>query len=134
MAGYWIFKKNRKNSKFCLTASLPGHIHKPRHQQSIVQPQFYATATYSPVRCAFWGSDKRGASAPRCSFYLLLGSSSCNETISMCNFSYQHFSAVYLDTAIKCLHFSKSIGQVEGQVQIRYSQCKIQAKSVLNWV
>jgi len=73
------FKKNRKNWKFPLTASLDA-------EQSIVQPQFYGTTINSPVRCAFWGSDECGASAPCCLFYLPLGSSSssCSKTISMC--------------------------------------------------
>jgi len=51
MAGYWIFL-NRKNSKFCLAASLPDHIRNPK--QSIVQPQLYTTTTNSPVRLWFW--------------------------------------------------------------------------------
>jgi len=46
---------------------------------------FCATTTNLPVRCAFWDSNKCGASAPHCSFYLPLGSSSsCSETILMC--------------------------------------------------
>jgi len=38
---------------YCLTtfASLEA-------KQSIVQLQFYGTITKSPMRCAFWGSDK----------------------------------------------------------------------------
>jgi len=76
------FLKNHTNSKFRLTASLPDHIRKPICQ---MKPQFYGTTTNLPVRFTFWGSDECGASVPRCSFYLPLGSSSlCSETISMC--------------------------------------------------
>ena len=79
MAGYWIFKR----SKFCFTACLT--FASLNVKWSIVQPQFYCTTINSPVRCAFWDSDKWGASVPRCSFYLPLGSSSsCSETISIC--------------------------------------------------
>ena len=64
------FLKNHKDSKFrltCLTNCLTTFASLDT-KRSIVQPQFYATTTNSPVQCAFWGSDECGASAPHCSF------------------------------------------------------------------
>jgi len=54
----WIlnFLKNRKCSKFCQTASLPAHIHKPRAQTKHRTAAILQHNTNSPVRCAFWGS------------------------------------------------------------------------------
>ena len=68
--------RNHKNSKFCLTTALPDHICKPRCQMKhhIAVILWYA----------FWSSNMCGASAPRCSCYLPLGSSfssSCSKTI-----------------------------------------------------
>ena len=49
------------------------------------------------------------------------------------NFSNQHFPQAVLLYAttlvLKCLRYSRGIGQV----QIRYLECKIQAKSALKW-
>jgi len=119
------FVENCKHSKFRLTASQPAHIRNPRRQTKHCTAQFITTN--SLVRCAFWGSDKCGASARCCSFYLPLGSSSScskSKTISMC---YQHFPwTVYLDATtsiLKHLHYSRGIGQV----QIWYFECKIRA-------
>ena len=43
-------------------------------EEALYSHIFYGTATNSPVRCAFWGSDKCGTSVPHHSFYLPLGS------------------------------------------------------------
>jgi len=113
LAEFFLNHKYSKISSHCLTtfASLDA-------KWNMVQPHLYATATNSPVRCVFRGSDECGASAPRFFYLPLCSSSSCSETISM-SFN-QHFPwTVYLDATtsiLKCLCYSRGIGQV----QIRY--------------
>jgi len=62
------------------------------------------------TRWAFWGSNECGASAPCCSFYLLLGSFSPSFSKTK-NFFTQHFPwAVCLDATtliLNCLYYSR---------------------------
>jgi len=100
------------------------------------QPPFYITTTYSPVRCAFWGSG--GASAPR---WFLLSSIILHavKPYQCVNFSNEHFlwavseeSSTFPSCAgggtkffeqcistsiLKCLRYSRGIGQVQIRVQ-----------------
>ena len=66
MAGYWIFKKMLKLeiSSHWLTHYLTT-VKSLEPKQSSEQLPFYTTTTKSPMRCAFWGSDKCGASVPQ---------------------------------------------------------------------
>jgi len=92
VAGYWLFLKIAKTWNFVLlTDSLTYYlitITSLEPRWSSKWSPFYTTTANSPVRCSFWGSNECGASVPHCFFYLPLGSSStsCNKTISMCQF------------------------------------------------
>jgi len=80
IAEYWILKNHTKSSKFCLTASLPDHIHP---NDALYSLHFMPQQQTHQWDVPFWGFDECGDSA---SFYFPLGSSSSSsgETISMC--------------------------------------------------
>jgi len=135
MVGYWIFK-NRKDSKFCLIASLPHHICKPRCQTK------HRTATI------LWHNNKLTSEMCLsgfqrvwclCASLFLLSSIRLffvffmqRNYIDELTFPINTFLELYLDATtsiLKHLHYSGGIGQV----QVQYFECKIQAKSALKW-
>ena len=132
----WLDIKSFKNSKFRLTASLPDHICKPRHQIKHCTATILCHSTKLTSEMCLFGFWQVHV-GPLClvvSFIfhqaVLLHAAKLYRCI---NFSNQHFSqAVYLDATtsiLQRLHYSRSIGQV----QIWYSECKIRVKSVWKW-
>jgi len=126
--------KNRKNSKFRLTASLPGHIYKPRHQMKhctvkILRHNNKLTSEMSLLGFQWvWGLWASLFLLYSNRLFFLLHAAKPYQCV---NFSNQHFPlAVYLDATtsiLKYLCYSRGTGQVH----MRYFECKI---SVLKWV
>jgi len=118
IAYWWPDIEFHQKLKFCLTASLTT-VASLEAKRKGAQPQFYTTTTNSPVGCAFWGSNKWGASAPGWFlfssirlFFFFMQRNHTDVLIFQLTLSLSNVSNC-TTSILKCLCYSRGIGQVQ---------------------